>query len=116
MLEIKQVIKGKMAFHFSLVRTLYGLLLRPFERITGRSCSISFSCTGFNSRAAALLTKLTFLFVDYLEASDSMLIGIMMRFRTLSATNQTLVQMLSDQSDQVRLLLAIMSQYAVYTL
>lgn len=38
---------------------------------------------------------------DYLEANDSMLMGIMMRFRTLSATNQSLVQMLGDTSDQV---------------
>lgn len=40
--------------------------------------------------------------LDYLEANDSMLMGIMMRFRTLSATNQSLVQMLGDTSDQVR--------------
>lgn len=33
-----------------------------------------------------------------------MLMGIMMRFRTLSATNQSLVQMLSDTSDQVNYL------------
>ena len=39
--------------------------------------------------------------LDYLEASDTMLMGIMMRFRTLSATNQTLVQMLVDRADQV---------------
>ena len=39
--------------------------------------------------------------LDYLEANDSMLMGIMMRFRTLSATNQSLVQMLLDTSDQV---------------
>lgn len=38
---------------------------------------------------------------DYLEANDAMLMGIMMRFRTLSATNQSLVQMLVDTSDQV---------------
>lgn len=41
--------------------------------------------------------------LDYLEANDSMLMGIMMRFRTLSATNQSLVQMLIDTSDQVHL-------------
>ena len=48
------------------------------------------------------------LLVDYLEANDAMLMGIMMRFRTLSATNQSLVQMLVDQSDQVHELFQIM--------
>ena len=48
-----------------------------------------------------MLLHENFFLSDYLEASDSMLMGIMMRFRTLSATNQTLVQMLSDQSDGV---------------
>ena len=54
-----------------------------------------------------MLTKFNAIFhsafhsLDYLEANDSMLMGIMMRFRTLSATNQSLVQMLIDTSDQV---------------
>ncbi|XP_031571543.1 coiled-coil domain-containing protein 42 homolog [Actinia tenebrosa] len=38
---------------------------------------------------------------DYLETSDSMIMGIMMRFKTLSATNQTLVQMLTDRADEI---------------
>ena len=50
-----------------------------------------------------LIFHSAFLLLDYLEANDSMLMGIMMRFRTLSATNQSLVQMLIDTSDQVHL-------------
>ena len=49
------------------------------------------------------------LYLDYLEANDSMLMGIMMRFRTLSATNQSLVQMLMDTSDQVHKVLCLTS-------
>lgn len=50
-----------------------------------------------------LIFHSAFHLLDYLEANDSMLMGIMMRFRTLSATNQSLVQMLIDTSDQVHL-------------
>ena len=50
-----------------------------------------------------LIFHCAFHLLDYLEANDSMLMGIMMRFRTLSATNQSLVQMLIDTSDQVHL-------------
>jgi len=50
-----------------------------------------------------LIFHSAFHLLDYLEANDSMLMGIMMRFRTLSATNQSLVQMLIDTSDQVHM-------------
>lgn len=39
---------------------------------------------------------------DYLEASDSMIMGLMMRFKTLSTTNETLVNLLTDRADEVQ--------------
>ena len=42
---------------------------------------------------------------DYIEASvgssDSMLLGIMMRFKTLSSTNQLLTDTLASKTDEV---------------
>ena len=58
-----------------------------------------------------LIFHCAFHLLDYLEANDSMLMGIMMRFRTLSATNQSLVQMLIDTSDQVHLQLLFENEW-----
>ena len=50
-----------------------------------------------------LVHFLTFnhVFSDYLEINDSMLTSLMMRHRTLSATNQNLVTNLTTMADSV---------------
>ena len=44
-----------------------------------------------------------FCLVDYLQVTDSMLHSLMMRHKTLSNTNGTLVENLQNMSDEVRL-------------
>ncbi|XP_032234517.2 coiled-coil domain-containing protein 42 homolog [Nematostella vectensis] len=77
------------------------ILAAELQQLKARKHSLEAKIAKYSVYEKYLLKVLDFLPEDYLEASDSMLMGIMMRFRTLSATNHTLMQMLSDKADGV---------------
>lgn len=77
------------------------VLSLELDQLKARNKALQAKLSKYSIYEKFLMKVLDQLPEDYLEASDSMLMGIMMRFRTLSATNQSLVQMLSDTSDQV---------------
>ncbi|XP_068730220.1 coiled-coil domain-containing protein 42 homolog [Montipora capricornis] len=77
------------------------VLSTELEQLKARNMALQAKLAKCSVYEKFLMKVLDQLPEDYLEANDAMLMGIMMRFRTLSATNQTLVQMLVDKSDQV---------------
>lgn len=77
------------------------ILSTELEQLKTRNGALQAKLARYSVYEKFLMKVLDQLPEDYLEANDSMLMGIMMRFRTLSATNQSLVQMLGDTSDQV---------------
>lgn len=77
------------------------VLTIELEQLKSRNEGLQAKLAKYSVYEKFLMKVLDQLPEDYLEANDSMLMGIMMRFRTLSATNQSLVQMLIDTSDQV---------------
>jgi len=77
------------------------ILSTELEQLKARNGALQAKLARYSVYEKFLMKVLDQLPEDYLEANDSMLMGIMMRFRTLSATNQSLVQMLGDTSDQV---------------
>lgn len=77
------------------------ILANELDTLRSKKMALESKLAKYSIYEKYLLRVLDRLPEDYLEMSDSMLMGVMMRFRTLSSTNQTLVQMLSDKADQL---------------
>ncbi|KAK3750711.1 hypothetical protein QZH41_017265, partial [Actinostola sp. cb2023] len=76
-------------------------LSHELEMLRLRNSSLQNRISKYSVYERFLLKVIDIVPDDYLETSDSMIMGLMMRFKTLSATNETLINLLTDRADEV---------------